>query len=98
MTIVAVVPAAGHQGCGRIAIRPYTARGSLMGNKPVASGRCSVWKPRPTRRVAHRGATNLLLRGGPLRGTANHFLGADPSQWHTRVPTFGRVTYTGVHT
>ena len=29
----------------------------------------------------------------PLPGKVNYFLGADPSQWRTNVPTFGKVQY-----
>lgn len=32
-----------------------------------------------------------------LPGTANYFIGNDPSQWHTGVPTFGKVTYAGIY-
>jgi len=33
----------------------------------------------------------------PLPGTANYFLGNDPSKWHTNVPTYAKVQYTGVY-
>jgi hypothetical protein len=33
----------------------------------------------------------------PLPGTANYFLGNDPAQWHTGVPTYRRVRYTGLY-
>ena len=29
----------------------------------------------------------------PLAGTANYFIGSDPSQWRTAVPTYGKVKY-----
>jgi hypothetical protein len=32
-----------------------------------------------------------------LPGTINHFRGNDPTQWRTRVPTFGRVQYSDVY-
>jgi hypothetical protein len=33
----------------------------------------------------------------PLAGTSNYFAGNDPRQWHTAVPTYGRVAYHGVY-
>jgi len=33
----------------------------------------------------------------PLRGTANYFLGNDPSSWHTGVPTYSKVRYSQVY-
>jgi Bacterial Ig-like domain (group 3)/MBG domain (YGX type)/Chitobiase/beta-hexosaminidase C-terminal domain/Bacterial Ig-like domain (group 1)/Beta-propeller repeat len=32
-----------------------------------------------------------------LPGTANYFIGRDSAQWHTNLPTFGKVKYTGVY-
>src|SRR5262249_3322110 len=32
-----------------------------------------------------------------LPGKVNYFLGNDPAQWHTNIPTFGRVAYDGVY-
>jgi hypothetical protein len=34
---------------------------------------------------------------GPLPGKVNYFLGNDPSQWHTNVPTFARIAYQDVY-
>jgi hypothetical protein len=33
----------------------------------------------------------------PLPGTINYFLGTDPSQWRTNVPTFGKVQYGDIY-
>ncbi len=33
----------------------------------------------------------------PLTGTANYFVGSDPTQWHTGIPTFAHVTYHDVY-
>jgi hypothetical protein len=33
----------------------------------------------------------------PLPGTANYFLGSDPSRWRANVPTYSRVCYPGVY-
>jgi len=32
-----------------------------------------------------------------LPGTANYFIGNDPAKWHTRVPTYAKVRYTGIY-
>ncbi len=32
-----------------------------------------------------------------LPGTTNYFLGRDPSAWHTHVPAFAKVRYSGVY-
>jgi hypothetical protein len=33
----------------------------------------------------------------PLAGTSNYFIGNDPRQWRTAIPTYGRVAYHGVY-
>src|SRR5262249_9647785 len=33
----------------------------------------------------------------PLVTKVNYFLGNDPTQWHTNIPTYGRVAYEGVY-
>ena len=32
-----------------------------------------------------------------LPGTANYFIGNDPTKWRTNIPTFAKVRYTGVY-
>jgi hypothetical protein len=32
-----------------------------------------------------------------LPGKSNYFVGSDPSQWHTNVPTYAKVRYEGVY-
>jgi len=32
-----------------------------------------------------------------LPGTANHIIGNDPAKWHTKVPTYAKVKYSGVY-
>jgi len=32
-----------------------------------------------------------------LPGTANYFIGSDPTRWHTSILTFAKVRYTGVY-
>ena len=33
----------------------------------------------------------------PLPGHVNYFLGKDPSEWHTNIPTYSRVAYSSVY-
>src|SRR5262249_48697900 len=33
----------------------------------------------------------------PRQGRMNYFIGNDPSQWRTKVPTYGRVRFEGVY-
>jgi len=33
----------------------------------------------------------------PLPGVVNYFIGNDPAQWRTNIPTFGRVAYNAVY-
>jgi hypothetical protein len=33
----------------------------------------------------------------PLPGHVNYLIGKDPSQWHTQVPTYGKVAYESVY-
>ena len=33
----------------------------------------------------------------PLPGKVNYIIGRDPAQWHTDIPTFGRVEYQNVY-
>lgn len=41
---------------------------------------------------------DLRVRGSEqLAGKANYFIGSDPTQWHTNIPTFSRVKYSGVY-
>jgi hypothetical protein len=39
----------------------------------------------------------VALQQQPLAGRINYFIGKDPSQWHSGVPTFGRVGFHGVY-
>jgi hypothetical protein len=39
-----------------------------------------------------------VLSGADLRTSkTNYLLGANPSRWHTHIPNFGRVTYSGLY-
>src|SRR5215471_16216571 len=33
----------------------------------------------------------------PQTSTSNYFVGSDPHSWHTSIPNYGRVRYTGVY-
>jgi hypothetical protein len=41
---------------------------------------------------------NLQVTGtDQLQGTANYFIGSDPTKWHTNIPTYAKVQYKGVY-
>jgi Chitobiase/beta-hexosaminidase C-terminal domain/Bacterial Ig-like domain (group 3)/Beta-propeller repeat len=43
-------------------------------------------------------STNAEPAGeNPLPGKSNYLLGSDPAQWHTNVPAFAKVRYSGVY-
>ena len=41
----------------------------------------------------HAGAKGL----DQLPGKTNYFIGRDPAEWHTNVPTYGKVEYNGIY-
>ena len=50
-------------------------------------------------RMALAGASHGLQVSGAeqLLGRANYFIGNDPAKWHSGVPTYGKVRYSGVY-
>src|ERR1035438_1843775 len=50
-------------------------------------------------RMQFVGASDKMRLTGEdlLPGTVNYFLGNDSAKWHTRIPTFGQVQYSGVY-
>ena len=50
-------------------------------------------------RMGLAGASQGLRVAGdePLPGKSNYFLGSDPAKWHTNVPTYSKVKYSGVY-
>ncbi len=38
-----------------------------------------------------------VIPSGNLAGKANYFLGRNPAQWHTNVPTYAAITYRGLY-
>src|SRR5262249_53531948 len=42
-------------------------------------------------------STPRITGGDQLPGTTNYFIGNDPNQWHTNVPTYRKVQYSGVY-
>jgi len=64
-------------------------------------------KLRPIQRSAPSDVVRMQLTGASgkteamgeeqLPGTANYFIGNDPAQWHTSVPTYAKVRYTGIY-
>jgi hypothetical protein len=64
-------------------------------------------KLRPIQRSAPSDVVRMQLTGASgkaepmgveqLPGTANYFIGNDPAKWHTSVPTYAKVRYTGIY-
>src|SRR5258708_1925196 len=50
-------------------------------------------------RMKLRGANSRTAPSGQdeLPGTSNYFIGSDPKKWHTNVPHYAKVRYTGVY-
>ncbi len=48
-------------------------------------------------KMAGTGGRAKISGSGQLAGTANYFIGNNPRQWHTGVPTYQRVNYRGVY-
>jgi len=50
-------------------------------------------------RMELAGASRAMQIAGAeqLPGTANYFIGNDPAKWHTGVPTYAKVRYSGVY-
>ncbi|MBX3080221.1 MAG: SBBP repeat-containing protein [Anaerolineae bacterium] len=38
-----------------------------------------------------------IVGADPLAGIVNYFIGNDPSQWHTNIPTYAGITYRDVY-
>lgn len=46
---------------------------------------------------AHANPTVSLTGADPLPGLANFFIGSDPAQWHTNIPTYAGVVYHNLY-
>ncbi|HVI10742.1 MAG TPA: SBBP repeat-containing protein, partial [Candidatus Binatia bacterium] len=77
-----------------------TAGGLVLGlRNSSVSGEPSSTQPGPTLQFNLVGAaTNASAIGEDLQpGVVNYFMGNDPAQWHTRIPTYNRVRYQNVY-
>ena len=63
----------------------------------VSSGSARAKAQRVGLRFQGGSASSSPVTARPLEGIVNYFLGSDPSQWRTSIPTFGRVDYRGVY-
>ncbi len=81
---------------------------SLMGPSDAAPSRFQSPRTLESRMRNRHGATiRMSFRNSrqadsieamePLPGKVNYLIGKDPSQWHTDIPTFGRIAYHGVY-
>ena len=79
---------------------------SKLEGKPLDDSYPHAFKPQPT---ANRSTSvvRMQLKGAnrqpqviglePLPGLVNYFLGSDPKQWHTNIPTYAKVQYQQVY-
>jgi hypothetical protein len=83
---------AGNSGSGGAGLEPSTGDSArpALGPRPPAP---SVF------RMKLAGARGKAEPKGEeqLPGTANYFLSNDPSEWHTRVPTYAKVRYASIY-
>jgi Bacterial Ig-like domain (group 3)/Beta-propeller repeat len=71
-------------------------RSSTAGKKPGPSAGAA--KTDVVRMELAGASRGLQLTGAEqLPGTANYFIGNDPKKWHSNVPTYAKVKYTGVY-
>ena len=69
---------------------------------PHESGSRGLSEPKPSSHLIRLhlvGADETPQLSGEekLSGTVNYFRGKSPSQWHTAIPTFAKVKYSGVY-
>jgi hypothetical protein len=71
-----------------------TPDAAVLGLRSEGAGKPTEWL-----RLALRGAaaTSAIHGEGQLAGRSNYFIGNDPSQWRTNIPTFARVRYQQVY-
>src|SRR6266576_5446896 len=100
------------RGCGyELFLTPQEAVLALRGNRPLDLSpphrTASLRAFRKARRAGRVTAIRMRLEGAnpepqiagtdPLPTKVNYFIGNDPKRWHTDVPSYGRVKYTGVY-
>jgi sugar lactone lactonase YvrE len=71
-------------------------QGTAAGKTPRLSAK-SVKTDVIRMELAGAGGSMQISATEQLPGMANYFIGNDPSQWHSGVPTYARVRYTDVY-
>jgi hypothetical protein len=61
--------------------------------RPTASQHCSVLRIK----VEHANRNPQISGVDQLAGRSNYFIGDNPKNWNTAIPTFGGVKYSGVY-
>jgi len=78
-----------------IALSQHQEKSSSVGHQPYL-------KPQPSANTSPAVLRMQLLGSNinpevtglePLQGKVNYFLGNDPKQWHTNIPTYAKVQY-----
>ncbi|HEV8132422.1 MAG TPA: hypothetical protein VGQ81_14330 [Acidobacteriota bacterium] len=84
---------------GRHGTATLETRGADRGILKIQAARNSKPETGAVLRMKFAGANPKprLLGEGELPGKANYFIGNDPKQWHTNVPTYARVEYENLY-
>jgi hypothetical protein len=71
-----------------------TPDAAVLGLRNGGAGKSTAW----LRLVLQGAATTPAIAGEePLAGRSHYFVGNDPAQWRTNIPTFARVRYPQVY-
>ncbi len=72
--------------------------GSVGSATPLSTSHSALRTSGAVVRMKMQGASAGRVAGlEELPGKANYFVGSDPKQWRTNVPTYGKVRYHGVY-
>ena len=91
-----------HSDCkhfgARADVKLNTCAAQADENKDVVRMKLAGVLSAPVEKVARDGAEPLRVTGeDELPGKLNYFIGNDPTQWRTDVPTYAKVRYLGVY-
>ena len=73
----------------------YLSSDQVVFNLPPAAGQDAYSVLRM--QIVGANPNALPTEGKPLDGKVNYFLGSDPTQWYTCIPTVGQVSYADVY-
>src|SRR5262249_54417422 len=100
--VVSLPPPGSPVGQGGMRSRPGGDAGVGLdpgGRERMAPGPAAAAEGAAVVRLQGVGGNPAAAAAGmdPLVTKVNYFLGNDPAQWHTNIPTYGRVAYEGIY-